>query len=140
MSRAVRILLAEDNAADVWLIQEALKRQSLECEVETYATADEAVLAVTRCGMGDHPVPDVILVDYNLPKGQGGDILQAASSNPQLADVPKAILSSFLQPEEQERMMHLGASCFITKPGNLHEFLNVVGSKVSSLLNRPMPM
>ncbi len=135
MSRPIRILLAEDNAADVWLIQEALKRQSLECEIENYTTAEDAINAILRCG-GAAPVPDLILLDYNLPRGHGGEVLAAAASNSNLADVPKAILSSFMQPQELERMQLLGACCFITKPANLHDFLRDVGSKVTTLLNR----
>lgn len=138
MKRPIRILLAEDNAADVWLIQEALRRQALECEIENYSTAAEAVTAIERCGFGDASIPDLILLDYNLPTGHGGEILEAASSNPFLAKVPKAILSSHLQPQELERVLRLGASCFISKPASLHEFVGVVGEKVNDLLKRPI--
>lgn len=138
MSRT-RILLAEDNAADVWLIKEALKRQSLDVEIENYTTAEDAINAIARCGFESSSVPDLILLDYNLPTGHGGEVLEAAASNPHLAAVPKAILSSFMQPHESERMLGLGACCFIPKPPNLHEFLRVVGSQVNTLLSQACP-
>lgn len=138
MSRRVRIFLAEDNAADVWLIQEALTRQSLDCDIDNYTTAEDAISAVGRCGSGEVPVPDLILLDYNLPRGHGGEILAAAAANPNLAQVPKAILSSFVQPHELEEMLRLGVSCFISKPAGLHDFLRDVGSRVNALLRRPL--
>ena len=135
MSR-FRILLAEDNPADVWLIQEALKRQSLDYELENHVTAEAAVQAIEQCGARGAAMPDLILLDYNLPRGHGGEVLEAAAANPLLANIPKAILSSFMQPQELERMMQLGACCFIAKPANLHDFLSIVGTKVSALLKR----
>jgi CheY-like chemotaxis protein len=136
MARHVRILLAEDNAADVWLIHEALKRQSLDYEIENHTNAEDAIAAIGRCGVGDAPVPDLILLDYNLPKGHGGEILAAAVANSNLTGVPKAILSSFVQPQELEKMLFLGVSCFISKPASLHDFLRDVGTKVNELLQR----
>jgi chemotaxis family two-component system response regulator Rcp1 len=136
VSLKLRILLAEDNAADVWLIQEALKRQSLDCEIETHSTAEDAIHAIESCGSDSTPIPDLILLDYNLPRGHGGEVLAAAAANPKLSGVPKAILSSYMQPQELERMLALGASCFISKPANLHEFLSDVGLKVNGLLKR----
>ena len=132
----MRIFLAEDNVADVWLIEEALKRQSLACHIDNYCTADEAIKAARDCGAGGAPVPDLILLDYNLPRGHGSDILAAAAENPKLANVPKAILSSFLQPGELHQALGLGAACFITKPANLDDFLQDVGAKVADLLRK----
>lgn len=130
-----RILLAEDNQADVWLIREALRRQSLECDIDGYETASSAIAAVLRCGTDGVPVPDLILVDYNLPAGHGGDVLEAAATNPELAHVPKAIMSSFIQPKELERMRQLGARRCVPKPADLHEFLLILGTTVSELLS-----
>ena len=134
-SKPVRIFVAEDNNADVWLIEEALKRQSLAFHLDHHLTAAEAVNAVKKCGVGDSPVPDLLLLDYNLPGGQGLEILAAAAGNPNLAGVPKAILSSFLRPNELQDAIKMGASCFIPKPANLADFLHDVGTKVVDLLS-----
>jgi chemotaxis family two-component system response regulator Rcp1 len=134
-SRPARIFVAEDNNADVWLIEEALRRQSLAFQLDHHLTAAEAVRAVKECGVGGSPVPDLLLLDYNLPGGQGLEILAAAAANPNLAGVPKAILSSFLRPNELQDAIRMGASCFIPKPANLADFLHDVGTKVVDLLS-----
>ena len=134
-TKPVRIFLAEDNKADVWLIEEALKRQSLPFQLDHHLTAAEAIDAVKKCGVGESPVPQLLLLDYNLPGGQGLEILAAAAANPNLAEVPKAILSSFLQPNELQDAIRMGASCFIAKPANLADFLHDVGTKVLDLLS-----
>jgi two-component system, chemotaxis family, response regulator Rcp1 len=130
----VRIFLAEDNAADVWLIEEALRRKSVRFEIDNYTTAAEAIEAVTRCGLEGAPVPDLILLDYNLPSGHGADILAAAAQNPYVAHVPKAIVTSFLQPGETNHVIELGAACVITKPAGLEEFMREVGGQIEALL------
>ena len=130
----VRIFLAEDSPADVWLITEALKRQSLEFAIDHFTTAEQAIAAVRQCGQNGNPIPDLLLLDYNLPQGHGGDILAAAATNPHLANVPKAILTSWLRPLDAERSRELGASCLITKPATLEDFLEVVGTRVAQML------
>ena len=130
-----RIFLAEDNPADVWLIEEALKRRSIDFQLDHYADAETAIEAVRNCGSGDSQLPDLMLLDYNLPRGHGADILAAAAENPKLASVPKAILTSSLRPAELQQARELGAVCFITKPANLADFLREVGTTVAELLS-----
>ncbi len=130
----MRILMAEDNVADVWLIQEALTRRSIQYTLDLYNNAEDAAEAARNCGHAGAPVPDLILLDLNLPRGRGSDVLAAAASNPRLAAVPKVIVSSFLRPDEMERARELGASCFMTKPSNLDEFLSHMGQKIVELM------
>jgi CheY-like chemotaxis protein len=130
----VRIFLAEDNLGDVLLIEEALKRQSLACEIYHYATAEEAIDAATLCGNAGAPVPDLMLLDYNLPRGNGSDILAAAGLNPNLSAVPKVIVTSFLQAEELAQALQLGASGLITKPVDFESFMRDVGAKLAEFL------
>ena len=134
----MRIFLAEDNLGDVFLIEEALRRQSLDCEIEHYATAEDAIRAAEVCG-GDSPVPDLMMLDYNLPRGNGSDILAAASRNPKLAQVPKLIVTSFLQAEEFANAVELGALGVITKPVDFELFMRDVGAKVAELLQSGKP-
>ena|SRR5690348_14472711 len=130
----MRIFLAEDNLGDVFLIEEALRRQSLVCDIDHYATAEDAIQAVERCGNADAPVPDLMMLDYNLPRGNGSDILAAAGHNPKLAAVPKVIVTSFLQAEELAQALQLGANCLITKPVDFETFMRDVGARVAELL------
>jgi CheY-like chemotaxis protein len=131
----LRIFLAEDNAADVMLVKEALRRHSVECHLSAYPNAQAAILAAERCGTDGYPIPDLILLDLNLPWGHGCDVLEAAAKNPGLRSVPKAILSSFLgSPDEVERARKLGATSFIVKPATLERFLDDVGRQIANLL------
>ena len=130
----MRIFLAEDNLGDVFLIEEALKRQSLVCEIDHYATAEDAIHAAELCGNAGAPVPDLMMLDYNLPRGNGSDILAVAGRNPKLATVPKVIVTSFLQADELAQALQLGASCLITKPVDFESFMRDVGAKIAELL------
>ncbi len=131
----MRIFLAEDNLGDVFLIEEALRRQSLVCDIDHYATAEDAIQAAELCGNAGTPVPDLMMLDYNLPRGNGSDILAAAGRNRKLACVPKVIVTSFLQPEELAHALELGAICLITKPVDFESFMHDVGAKVAELLH-----
>jgi DNA-binding response OmpR family regulator len=130
----MRIFLAEDNLGDVFLIEEALRRQSLVCDIDHYATAEEAIQAAELCGNAGAPVPDLMMLDYNLPRGSGSDILAAAGRNHKLASVPKVIVTSFLQAEELAQALELGATCLITKPVDFETFMRDVGTKIADLL------
>jgi CheY-like chemotaxis protein len=133
-TNTIRIFLAEDNAADVWLIEESLRRRSITFEIENFTTAAEGIEAVLRYGSPGAPAPDLMLLDYNLPGGHGGDILASAVENPHLSSVPKAVVTSFLQPDEVKAVMQMGAVCVINKPAGLDEFMAEVGGKVEALL------
>ncbi|MEI9813132.1 MAG: response regulator [Acidobacteriota bacterium] len=130
-----RVFLVEDNEADANLVREVFRFLSMPCEISHYTTVQEGVAAAAREGQGDRAIPDLILVDHNLPGGDGLEVLAAIAMNPHLREVPKAILSSFVLPEEMKRAERLGTHCVISKPASLHEFLNEVGSEISSLLN-----
>jgi len=130
----MRIFLAEDNLGDVVLIEEALRRQSLVCDIDHYVNAEDAIRAVEVCGTAGSPVPDLMMLDYNLPRGNGSDILAAAGHNPKLANVPKVIVTSFLQADELAQALELGASCLITKPVDFESFMRDVGAKIAELL------
>jgi CheY-like chemotaxis protein len=131
--RAHRIFLVEDNPGDVRLIRESLRAQDVDYELLHYETVDEAVRAVRACG-SDGNVPDLILLDFNLPRGDARDILAAASQNPALAGVPRAVVTSSLAPKDRDQAMKLGAACFINKPQELDAFLNEVGGSIVALL------
>ena len=132
----MRIFLAEDNLGDVFLIEEALRRQSLVCDIDHYATAEDAIHAAELCGNSGAPIPDLMMLDYNLPRGNGSDILAVASRNPKLAAVPKVIVTSFLQADELKQALELGANCLITKPVDFESFMRDVGAKVAELLQQ----
>lgn len=131
-----RILLVEDNPGDVRLIKESLRLVELDFDLIHLENADDAVRTLVECGSDGSGVPDLILLDFNLPRGDAGDILEAASKNPALAHVPKAVVTSSLAPRDRERAYELGADCFINKPPELEAFLTEVGNTVTKLLRR----
>jgi CheY-like chemotaxis protein len=118
------------------LVKEALGRRSIECQLSVYPNAQLAILAAERCGLDGNPLPDLILLDLNLPWGHGLDVLQAAAKNPALRPVPKAIVSSFVgSSSDIEKARSLGATAFIAKPANLEQFLDYVGTEIGKLLS-----
>jgi two-component system response regulator len=128
-----RILIIEDNPGDLILIKEALRVHSLNCSLMHYATAADAVRAIADCGNGEIDVPDLIMVDYNLPGGDARDILVAAARNPKLAAIPRAVVTSSVAPSDRTKVMQLGAH-FIHKPCDFDEFMSAVGNGVRALL------
>jgi len=129
----VRLFLVEDNPADVWLMEECLRRRSIASKVEQHSTAEEAMRALALFGE-DHQIPDLMLVDLNLPCGHGLQVLEAAARNPALDAVPKAVLSSFLTPEERLRADALGVRLVLHKPSSLDGFMEEVGRAIEDLL------
>jgi chemotaxis family two-component system response regulator Rcp1 len=131
---AHHILLVEDNPGDVRLIEEALRMHALDYQLHHYETAEEAIRALNGCGSNGVQIPDLILLDYNVPRGDARDILAAAQKNPALAAVPRAVVTSSVAPKDREQALELGANCFIHKPQDLDSFLAEVGSKIIELL------
>ena len=128
-----RILIIEDNPGDLLLIKEALRLFELDCSLIHYSTAAEALQAIGGLGWNGVQAPDLIMVDYNLPGGDARDILLAASKNPHLTDVPKAVVTSSVAPADRVKAVQLGAH-FIHKPCDFDEFMNAVGNGIKSLL------
>jgi two-component system, chemotaxis family, response regulator Rcp1 len=128
------ILLVEDNPGDLRLIEEALHVHGIDCRLLHFRTASEAICALENCGDDGASVPDLILLDYNVPGGDARDILAAASRNPSLSSIPKAVVTSSVAPGDREQALQLGAQCFIHKPCDLDRFLAEVGGKIAGLL------
>jgi CheY-like chemotaxis protein len=126
-----RIVLVEDNPGDIFLIREALRVQDITFELVCYGDVPEAIEGLCD---DSAPVPDIILLDWNLPKGEGIDVLRAIRSVPRLAAVPVAIVTSSESPFDEERALRHRVSGYIHKAPNLAEFLRQVGGAVTQLL------
>ena len=129
-----RILIIEDNPGDLRLICEALRLYKIDYSLSHYDAADDAVQAIQDYRSAQPNVPDLILIDYNIPRGDAREILAAISENPALSGVPAAVITSSVSPQDRERAIALGAKCFIVKPARLDAFLQRVGSTISDLL------
>ena len=121
------LLLVEDNPGDVHLVQHALKRAGAEHRMASVPDGTAALAYLRRQGQYlDSPRPDVILLDLNLPKRSGLEVLRELKSDPELQDIPVVVLTSSDTPRDVRQSYALNANCFITKPAELHDFLSVV--------------
>ncbi|HYZ86955.1 MAG TPA: response regulator [Bryobacteraceae bacterium] len=134
-SRTFQIALVEDNPGDVYLIQEALREKGIAYNLELFQDA-EAILSKMKVA-ADEPRPDLILLDLNLPKIEGLDVLRSLRATPGLDRVPIGILTSSQSPYDQAKAQAAGADRYIQKPTSLDEFLTGVGGAIVELLQTP---
>jgi len=121
-----RILVIEDNRADVFLLQRALKEQDRRFELICVTDGDDALAFVRREGSyADAAIPDLILVDLNLPKCDGEDILREIRRAKHLTGVPVCAWSSSQSRRDREHLAELGVARFITKPSGLDQFWEI---------------
>jgi chemotaxis family two-component system response regulator Rcp1 len=117
------ILLAEDNPADVYLIREALKEHGVECTVRTAADGKDALTLL--CSLDQPYRPDLIILDLNLPRHDGIEILQTVRSNEATARIPVVVLTSSDSPRDRLTANELGATRYVRKPSNLEQFMEL---------------
>ncbi len=132
----VRILLAEDNEGDIRLIHEALREQGLNFELHAVRDGESALRHLELLVSAKTPCADLILLDLNLPRAAGHEILQRIRSIAQCAATPVVILTSSDNPGDRQQAQALGAARFIKKPLELDDFLRTVGNTVCELLNQ----
>ncbi len=133
-ARISRILLIEDNPGDVRLIEECLRSRGIKYQLTHCDTIDAALRVVTGCGGNGGQIPDLMLLDYNVPRGDACSVLEAAANNPALARTRKAVITSSVAPKDQQDALKSGADAFIYKPADLDSFLREVGGKIVELL------
>jgi two-component system, chemotaxis family, response regulator Rcp1 len=131
MSHAARhpihILLVEDNPGDVELTLKALHDGKLRNTI-TVVTDGEEAMAYLRGGQGHERAtrPDLVLLDLNLPKMDGREVLQAIKDDPALREIPVVVLTSSAAERDILESYRLQANCYITKPVDLDQFFDVV--------------
>ncbi len=130
-----RVLLVEDNPGDVYLIKMALAEHHLDCEL-VEATDGRSALSMIRGGLSG--VPDLAILDLNLPFHSGREVLQAIRSDPAWSNVPVLIFTSSSSPTDRFDLGALGATIFLQKPSNLDDFL-AVGARVRHLMAPTAP-
>ncbi|HWP56445.1 MAG TPA: response regulator [Candidatus Acidoferrales bacterium] len=128
-SGAIEVLLVEDNPGDVRLTREALKEGRLLNNVSVAADGIEALAFLRREGKYAHaPTPDLILLDLNLPKKDGREVLAEIKADPRLRRIPVVVLTTSSAEEDIVKTYDLHANCYITKPVDLEQFMRVVKS------------
>jgi CheY-like chemotaxis protein len=128
----VRIVIVEDNQGDVYLLELALRSRAIDYELIRYQDGEEAIRAISADGAA---IPDLILVDLNLPRREGFEVLQAIRRMPRFVGVPLGVFTSSETAKDRHRSALVGAERYIHKPPPLDEFIEQVGSAVEDLLN-----
>jgi len=125
----VEILLVEDNPGDVRLTQEALKEGKVYNNLHWAKDGVEALEFLRRQGrFADSPRPNIILLDLNLPKKDGREVLAEIKNDDDLKRIPVVILTTSKAEEDVLRTYNLHANCYVTKPVDLEKFIVVVKS------------
>jgi chemotaxis family two-component system response regulator Rcp1 len=126
---AMEVLLVEDSPGDVRLTREAFTDAKVHINLHVASNGAEAMAFLTREGKyANVPRPDLILLDLNLPKKNGREVLAEIKDNPGLKSIPVVILTTSASEADILRSYRLHANCYITKPVDLEGFLNVVKS------------
>lgn len=127
--RPIEILLVEDNPGDVRLVLETLKENKLRNSLDVVEDGVEALVFLGREGKyADAPRPDLILLDLNLPKKDGREVLAEIKADENLRRIPVVILTTSKAEEDILKAYDLNANCYVTKPVDLDQFIKVVKS------------
>jgi chemotaxis family two-component system response regulator Rcp1 len=127
--KPVEILMVEDNPGDVRLTMEALRDAKVLNHMSVAADGVEAMAFLRREGKHAHaPRPDLILLDLNMPRKDGREVLAEVKEDPDLRRIPVVILTTSTAEKDIVESYNLHANCYISKPVDLDQFLSVVKS------------
>jgi two-component system, chemotaxis family, response regulator Rcp1 len=123
----ITLLLVEDNPGDVRLIQEIFLDGKIYNKLEIARDGEEALNILHQRGIYNHtPLPDLILLDLNIPKKNGNEVLADIKADERLHHIPVIILTASRAEEDISRAYNHHANCYLTKPIDLNQFINVV--------------
>lgn len=129
MKTTPEILMVDDNPADIDLTSEVLAQSKGHFHVNAVNDGAEAISFLRRQGKyAKAPVPDLVVLDLNLPRKDGCEVLSDIKADPELAKIPVVIFTTSQADSDITRSYKLGANCYLRKPGNLPEFVAVVQS------------
>jgi chemotaxis family two-component system response regulator Rcp1 len=125
--KPINVLLVEDSPTDVLLTQEALETAKLLTQLYIVEDGVEAVAFLRKEGKyADAPRPDLILLDLNLPKKDGREVLAEIKSDPKLRMIPIVVMTVSRSEEDILKAYGLHANCYVTKPVHFESFVTVV--------------
>jgi chemotaxis family two-component system response regulator Rcp1 len=132
MSQKYSIVLVEDSRADIFLVRQALAQSGLDHELHVLEDGGRALSFLRRIGQ-DIPHPDVVLMDLNLPKVDGSELIRLLKEHPGCKSVPVIVVTSSDSPKDRARTAGLGIREYFRKPSDLAEFMRL-GAVVRSVL------
>ncbi|AFC45314.1 MULTISPECIES: response regulator [Mycobacterium] len=125
--RAIDILLVEDDPGDELITREAFEHNKLKNRLHVAHDGEEGLNYLYRRGeFADAPRPDLILLDLNLPKYDGRQLLEKIKSDPELAQIPVVVLTTSSAEEDILKSYKLHANAYVTKPVDLDQFMKAV--------------
>ena len=126
-SNVCEVLLVEDNPADARLTQEALREGTMQNRLHHVEDGVEALQFLRREGPYENaPTPDVVILDLNMPRKNGRQVLAEMKQDAQLRLIPVVVLTASEDEADTRQSYELKANCYITKPADLDKFVNVV--------------
>ena len=128
-AKPIEILLVEDNPGDVRLTQEGFREGKVTNNLHVVTDGVEAMEFLRKeGGFSDSPRPDLILLDLNLPKKSGTEVLEEIKSDPDLRHIPVVMLTTSRDEQDILKSYELHCNCYITKPVGFQQFMEVVKS------------
>jgi chemotaxis family two-component system response regulator Rcp1 len=129
LKTTAEVLLVDDNPADIDLTREALNACQLQFHINTACDGVEALSFLQRQGnYAEAPVPDLLVLDLNLPRKGGLQVLKQLKSDPKLSKIPVVVFSTSQAAADIGQSYQFGANSYLHKPGNLADFMAVVQS------------
>ena len=127
-TEALNVLVVEDNRGDVHLVERAIEDMDTEVRFSVVDNGETALDYLDQRRCGSEASPDLVLLDLNVPKVNGRDVLADIRANAETSSVPVVILSSSRSPTDLEETYELGADGYFVKPVDPYEFISVVRS------------
>jgi len=129
MKSQAEVLLVDDNPADIDLTRDVLGKSKGHFHLHSVKDGEDALSFLRRKGgYTQCPTPDLIILDLNLPRKDGREVLAELKSDPALAKIPVVVFTTSRASSDVNRSYALGANCYLRKPGNLSEYVAVVQS------------
>jgi two-component system, chemotaxis family, response regulator Rcp1 len=120
------VLLVEDNPGDIRLLQEAFKECAVDCTLHIARDGELAMAFLRRKGTyAESPRPSLVLLDLNLPRKNGREVLAEIKSEAALRCIPVVVLSTSTNPEDISVAYHLQANCYVVKPEDLNGLIDL---------------
>lgn len=125
----IEVLLVEDSEADAALVEESLQDSKLKVDLQVVGDGVEALNYLKKKGKYQGvPTPDIIILDLNLPKKDGREVLEDIKGDENLKRIPVVVLTTSSAEEDIYRSYKLHANCYITKPLDFEQFAKIVAS------------